>query len=150
VRCHEEIMSATVPVEGAARALGRPARLPLAPPAVGPLLVRTLLVLVSFVVAGAAGLALYAQAHADRVFEGVSAGGVPVGGLSVAEAEAALEEAFVAYAGAPMTIEADGAAFALSPAAAGLSLNAEATVSRAMAWGRTGSIWERSQAWRGV
>ncbi|CAA9565430.1 MAG: Vancomycin B-type resistance protein VanW [uncultured Thermomicrobiales bacterium] len=140
-------MSATVPVEGAARALGRPVRLPLAPPAVGPLLVRALLVLVSFVVAGAAGLALYAQALADRVFEGVSAGGVPVGGLSVAEAEAVLEEAFVAYAGAPLTIEANGAAFALSPAAAGLSLDAEATVSRAMAWGRTGSIWERSQAW---
>ncbi len=140
-------MSVTVRVEGAARALGRPVRLPLAPPAVGPLLVRALLVLASFVVAGAVGLALYAQAHADRIYQGVSAGGVALGGLSVAEAEVALAEAFAAYAAEPLTIEAGDAEFVVSPADAGLSLDAAATVSRAMDWGRAGSLWERSQAW---
>ena len=140
-------MSATVRVEGAAGSLGRPARLAPAARTVGGLFTRTLLILVSFVLAGTAGLALYAQSHAERVFEGVAAGGVSLGGLSADDAAAALEEAFVAYAAEPLTIEADGAAFALTPADAGLSLDAAATVSRAMEWGRTGSLWERSQAW---
>jgi vancomycin resistance protein YoaR len=142
-------MSVTVRVEGATGPLGGSGTARLAPSTrvSGAILTRTLLILTAFVVAGAAGLALYAQAHADRIYQGVSAGGVALGGLSVAEAEVVLAEAFAAYAAEPLTIEAGDAEFVVSPADAGLSLDAAATVSRAMDWGRAGSFWERSQAW---
>lgn len=129
------------------RPLERSARLTPAVHAASKVLNRTLLVLASFVLAGSIGLAFYAQAHAGRVFEGISAGGVPLSGLSADAAESTLKDAFTAYATKPLKLEANGQTFALTPADAGLSLDVAASVDRAMAWGRTGSLWERSQAW---
>src|SRR5690242_21368792 len=58
---------------------------------------KALMVAVVFCVAGVAGLALYASSHAGRVYEGVSVGGIGLGGMSPADAEAALAAGFDRY-----------------------------------------------------
>jgi vancomycin resistance protein YoaR len=140
-------MSATVPVKPAA--IARPFARPVPPAALAAagLLWRALAVAVLFVAAGALGLALYAQAHAGRVHEGVALGGVPVGGLTEPEARAAVEKAWRGWAETPLTLDAGTRAFALVPAAAGIGIDVDASVDAAMAFGREGSAWERSQAW---
>lgn len=141
-------MSATAPAKGTA-ILARPLGGPVPQPALAAarILTRALAVAVVFVLAGAIGLALYAQSHAGRVFEGVSAGGVRIGGLTEADARAAIDEAWRAWAATPLTIAADGTEHALVPADAGITLDLDATVDAAMAAGREGSAWRRSQEW---
>lgn len=100
-----------------------------------------------FVVAGVAGLALYASSHADRVYQGVHVSGVDISGLSPKEAEATLAARFATYAAQPLTLAAGDQRFALTPAEAGARLDSAATVAAAMAWGREGSPIDRSRAW---
>ena len=142
-------MSVTVRIEPVAepwrRAIGR-VRLPSAQ-TIARWLTGTLLVVVLFLGAGIVGLGLYASAHADRVYEGVEVAGVRVGGMTRAEARAALEERFAAYAATPLSLVADDRTFDVTPAAAGARLDGEATVSAAFAYGRDGSLWARSRAW---
>src|SRR5581483_9267937 len=47
---------------------------------------RALMIAVVFCVAGGAGLALYASSHAGRLYEGVSVGGIGIGGMTPADA----------------------------------------------------------------
>ena len=70
-------MSATAPAKGT-QILSRPLGGPVPPSvlAAARLLTRMLAIALLFVLAGAIGLALNAQSHAGRVFEGVSAAGV--------------------------------------------------------------------------
>jgi vancomycin resistance protein YoaR len=65
----------------------------------------TLLALLSFFVAFAAGYAIY---HADRVVPGVSVAGVALGGLDRAAAEATLREHLPALNAGTLTIRIDG------------------------------------------
>ncbi|MDP9369665.1 MAG: peptidoglycan binding domain-containing protein [Chloroflexota bacterium] len=97
--------------------------------------------------AGIAGLGLYANAHAERVFEGVDVAGVPVGGMTKAEAIAAVQDRFDAYAGQKITLIAGEQAFSLTPQDAGARLDEPATLDAVFAVGRTGSWWFRSQEW---
>ncbi len=98
-------------------------------------------------VAGIAGLGLYANAHAERVFEGVEVGGVPVGGMTKAEVIGAVQARFDAYASQPIGLTAGDQRFAITPQEAGARLDGPATVDAVFAVGRTGSWWSRSQAW---
>ena len=108
------------------------------------LLARLLLAAV-FVAAGVLGLGLYASAHADRIYEGVAVAGVRVGGMTRAEARAAVADRFAAYAATPLTLAAGEQTFGVTPEAAGAALDERGTVDAAFAYGRTGSLWARSR-----
>ena len=66
---------------------------------------------------------------------GVTVGGVDISGMSQEEAAAAVEEATEQRVSRPVRLRADGISFRITPAEAGLSLDAEASV--APAFGRT-------------
>jgi vancomycin resistance protein YoaR len=110
-------------------------------------LTRAFIVVAIFLGAGALGLGLYASAHGDRIYEGVEVAGVRVGGMTAAEAGAALERQFAHYAATPLTLTAGGKSFGITPAAAGARLDERATVAAAFGYGREGSLWTRSRAW---
>ncbi len=108
---------------------------------------RALLITVLFLTAGVAGLALYGYSHADRVYEGVAVGGVPIGGLTQTEARARLEERYDAYIESPVIVLVAGEEYRLDLAAAGASLDLDETVRSSFAFGRGGFWWGRSRAW---
>ncbi|MDQ3695404.1 MAG: peptidoglycan binding domain-containing protein [Chloroflexota bacterium] len=108
---------------------------------------RLLLALVLLLAAGIAGLGLYASSHTGQVFEGVSVAGVPVGGLTEADARQRVDERFRDYAGAQLTLVHDDETFSLAPNAIGARLDSDRTVAEAFAVGRTGSLWDQSRQW---
>ncbi len=105
------------------------------------------LVLAAVLVAGSIGLGLYASAHGSRVYEGVSVAGVRVGGMTRAEARAALADRFETYLSTPLTLSADDRSFQVTPRELGASIDVDASISAAEAYGRDGSYWERSRDW---
>jgi vancomycin resistance protein YoaR len=112
---------------------------------------RTLTVVLALVAilaaAAVAGLGLYAYGHQGRVYQGVSVGNVDLSGMTRAEAVAALQGGYAAYMNAPLTLQNGTASYVISPNQLGLRLDADASVDKALAYGRTGSWWHRSQAW---
>jgi vancomycin resistance protein YoaR len=108
---------------------------------------RALLVTVLFLSAGVVGLVLYGYSHANRFYEGVTVGGVPVGGLTPTEARAQLEERFAAYAESPLIVLVDGDEVRLNLSNAGVALDVDETVQSSFAYGREDFWWGRSRAW---
>ena len=106
-----------------------------------------LLVLLVFVAAGTAGLALYGSTHVGRIYQGVRVAGLDLSGLTPVAARAELEAYFAGYAAAPLTLVAGDQTFQITPTEAGARLDGAATIDAALAWGRNGSFWSRSQAW---
>jgi vancomycin resistance protein YoaR len=104
-------------------------------------------VVAALLVSAVVGLGFYAQGHEQRIYEGVSVAGIPVGGLTEAAAAARVRDEFQAYAGQPLTLAADGQTFSVVPADVGADIDAAASAREAFAFGRTGSLWGRSQAW---
>ncbi len=123
----------------------------LTPPAPSPevavILTKALLVAVLFVMAGAAGLGLYASSHQGRIYQGVHVAGLDLGGLTSADAQSKLEAYFADYAATPLTVSAGDQTFQITPAKAGARLDSAATIEAASEWGREGSLWDRSRAW---
>lgn len=95
----------------------------------------------------AIGLGLYGYAHEDRIYQGVSIAGIEVGGMTEAEARAAVDSRFDAYLAQPVTLTLNDKAFPVVPGASGVELDLDATVDRAFAFGREGSLWERTRSW---
>ncbi|MEZ4561365.1 MAG: VanW family protein [Thermomicrobiales bacterium] len=129
-----------------AEARKSPLTLPQPAPRLAPVAMAAFLAVLTFVLAGSIGLALYGSTHAGRIYQGVTVGDLDLGGLTPQAAEAALTARFDAYAQAPITLTADDRTFRLTPADAGATLDSAATVDAAMAWGRQGNLWEQSQA----
>lgn len=142
-------MSATAQFDEAARRLRHLTSGPNRPrlKAIARLLNGLFLGMLVLLVAGVGGLAIYASTHANHVFAGVSVAGIPLGGLTESEAQAELESRFAAYAATPMTLTLDEQSFTITPAAIGAELDAAATAAEAYAFGRDGSILDRSRAW---
>ncbi|HUM71154.1 MAG TPA: peptidoglycan binding domain-containing protein, partial [Chloroflexota bacterium] len=90
----------------------------------------------------------YQSQHSDRIFTGVSALGVDLSGLTQAEAQAALEEAFSYPQTAVITLTdpATGQQWTYNPAELGLSFDAAAVATAAYQLGRTGDPTTRLQA----
>ena len=97
----------------------------------------------------ALGLTLYGAAHEGAVYQGVSVAGIDLGGMSAEEARDALDAGFASYMNTGLFLEHEGQLYAIAPAEAGMTIDVEATVARAMGVGRSGSVWERSQCWTG-
>lgn len=89
----------------------------------------------------------YQQQHNGRIYTGVTVWGTELGGMTPAEAETALRNAFP-YPGAPAIIlenPATGQTWSKTPAELGLSFDPARTVDAAMDVGRKGSPWRRWQ-----
>lgn len=100
-----------------------------------------------FIGAAILGLFLYGYAHVDRVYQGVTVAGVEIGGMTETEARTAIERGYRDYLGQPVVLTFEGAEYPVVPSAAGIGLDIDATVAEAMAHGRTGSLWSRTQTW---
>ncbi len=88
------------------------------------------------VVAAVGGIALYEIRHADRVYEGVQAGGVPLGGLTLDGAERTLRAGLPPFTGAPIIVRDGARAWTLTPAELDQSIDTHATAAAAYAIGR--------------
>jgi L,D-transpeptidase catalytic domain/Putative peptidoglycan binding domain len=106
--------------------------------------------LIALVFAGAAIGALYAydRSREDVIAVGVTAAGVDLGGMSVDEARAALARGIEQPLSRPLTIRYREHGVLLSSRAAGVEVDIEGTVARALEESRKGNFLTRS--WRDV
>jgi vancomycin resistance protein YoaR len=84
------------------------------------------------------GVAAFEWQHQDRVFPGVSAAGIPLGGMTLDEAAAAISDALTPYPGPPVVLRYGDRTWSLSSSDLGVSANAAATAAAALGVGRTG------------
>ncbi|MEZ4532481.1 MAG: peptidoglycan binding domain-containing protein [Thermomicrobiales bacterium] len=96
------------------------------------------------------GLLLYGFSHTNQIYEGVSVGGIDVGGMSRTEARAAVARTFADAASSPVLLVSDDKKFYFDPAASGIDVDTEASLDAAFDYGRSGSIWSRTQDWAGA
>jgi vancomycin resistance protein YoaR len=108
---------------------------------------RAVALIALFAVAASLGLLLYGYAHSDRIYQGVTVAGIEVGGMTATEARSAIEHAYGNYLGEPVVLTFEGANYQVVPRDAGLDVDIDATVDQALAFGRSGSIWSRTQDW---
>ena len=96
------------------------------------------------------GLLLYGFSHSNEIYEGVSVGGIDVGGMSRSEARSTVAYSFAVAASSPVLLVSDDQKFYFNPYASGIDVDTEASLDAAFDYGRTGSIWTRTQAWAGA
>ncbi|MBA3276589.1 MAG: VanW family protein [Chloroflexia bacterium] len=96
---------------------------------------------------GIAGFTAFGFRYADRTYPGMTIAGADVSGLTREEVAAAVQFRFQDFASTPLTLTAGEQSFDIPVAELGITLDEDATVDRAMAVGRSGSLWERSIAW---
>ncbi|MFA9270012.1 MAG: L,D-transpeptidase family protein [Baekduiaceae bacterium] len=112
---------------------------------------KTLIVLavsVTVLLVAAAGVFAYDQTQKDTIAEGVTVGGVDVGGQTEAEARATLEREIVAPLRRTLVVRAGDRTFRLSAREAKTTVNVDATVEQALAASRDGNPVVRT--WRSV
>jgi lipoprotein-anchoring transpeptidase ErfK/SrfK len=90
------------------------------------------------------GAYLYDRSHRDTIVKGVKIDGVPVGGLSEAQARVKVRRAVLDPLQKPVVVQADAQTWTLSPQEAQLSANVAATVARSLAVSREGSFLTRT------
>ena len=93
------------------------------------------------------GLLLYGLSHSNQIYEGVSVGGIEVGGMSRSAARAEVADTFSGAASSPVLLVSDEQKFYFNPYASGIGVDTEASLDAAFAYGRSGSIWSRTQDW---
>lgn len=89
-----------------------------------------------------AALAWFEWTHRDRVYPGVQALGVPLGGMTPAEARLALQEAVTHYAPPALFLRHEDRVWALPVSDWGAQVDVEALVQQAYLVGRTGTLWQ--------
>jgi lipoprotein-anchoring transpeptidase ErfK/SrfK len=96
------------------------------------------------------GGAMYAYDHAraNEIAKGVEIGGIPLGGMSVAEARARLEREIMRPLERPIVIHHDKKTWKLGPREAHIRADLSAMVDEALAKSRSGGIFTRS--WRSL
>src|SRR5919199_779194 len=104
--------------------------------------------LVLALVAGTGGVYAYDKGKQDRIAEGITVNGVPVGGMTAAQARERLRTALLAPLDRPVRVAYHGRRFTLTPRQAALGVDVDGSVARAVAASREGSMFSR--AWREV
>jgi lipoprotein-anchoring transpeptidase ErfK/SrfK len=99
-------------------------------------------------IAGAVGVYAYDQAREHKIADGITVGGVQVGGLHREEAITRLRDELLRPLSVPIVVEARGKTFHLTAREARISANIRAMVDEAIARGREGNILTRT--WRNV
>jgi lipoprotein-anchoring transpeptidase ErfK/SrfK len=107
----------------------------------------TVLLLV-LLAACAGGVYAYDHARRDRIAEGVTVNGVPVGGLTVARARAKVRETLLAPLQRKVVVRHGSARYVLRPSKARIGLDVNGSVDRALAVSRSGNLLERT--WRNL
>ncbi len=109
---------------------------------------RVSLVIVATAVAGllaaAAGVFAYDQGREDRIAEGVRVGGIEVGGLRADEARGRLRAELLAPLAQPVVVRSRGHRFTLTAREARTAVDVDASVARAVARSREGSVLSRT------
>ncbi len=103
--------------------------------------------------AAVTAVAAYQWQYRDRIYEGVFAAGVPLGGMTLDEATQALQAALNPYPGDPVVLRYTGREWLLTPTDLGFSVNAAATAAAAFKVGRsvaTGSDDSLPSLWTGL
>ena len=95
-------------------------------------------------VGGAAGVYTYDSGREDTIAQGISAGGVDLGGMRAAQAEVALEEAVGRPLRRPVKVRYRGRTFKLTPRRAKLETDVDGMVAEAVARSRDGNLISRT------
>jgi lipoprotein-anchoring transpeptidase ErfK/SrfK len=104
--------------------------------------------LVAVVFAAAGAMIAYDESRSDTLAEGISVGGVDVGGLSESAARARLSERLVARLEKPLVVVAGERRFRLSASRARIETDVDAMVAEASRRSRQGGVFART--WRGL
>ncbi len=96
------------------------------------------------------GLLLYGASHTNQIYEGVSIGGIDVGGMSRSEARVAVNDTFSQAASSPVLLVSKDKKFYFNPYDSGINVDTQASLDAAFSYGRSGSIWSRTQDWAGA
>jgi hypothetical protein len=107
------------------------------------LLTIALLVLVAV---GAGGVYAYDHGRRDRIAKGVTVNGVPIGGLTAAQARAKIRSTLLQPLKRKVVVRGDGHRYVLKPRRAGVGLDVAGSVDRAVAVSREGTLLSRT--WR--
>ncbi|MEJ7837813.1 MAG: hypothetical protein WKF81_03305, partial [Thermomicrobiales bacterium] len=91
-----------------------------------------------------ATLAVYGATRSEKAYAGVSIAGVDVSGQSRSEISARVDSSFYEYQQQPVALVANGETFVTSLQNLGVTIDKDATIERAMNYGRSGSFWDRS------
>jgi hypothetical protein len=110
------------------------------------ILIGALLVIALLAAAGA--VYAYDNGRSQRIAEGVSIDGIPVGGLKVAQARAKLRSGVLDPLSRPVVATYKDRKFTLTPKAANVGVDIDGSVSAALDASRSGNIFQRT--WRGV
>jgi len=86
--------------------------------------------------AAVSAIAAYELDYADRVYVGVQVAGIPLGGLTLDQAAAAIRDDLTPYPGAEIVLRDGDRAWSLAPADLGVAVDARATAAQAYAIGR--------------
>ncbi|MGE5554042.1 MAG: VanW family protein [Betaproteobacteria bacterium] len=101
------------------------------------------LAILAGLVGGVAGAAAFLVSGGGRIMPGVSVAGLPVSGLSRAQARSLLRQYDREVVQRPVSLTIPGRTLTLHPRNFGLGLDVEATVNRAYRVGRRGQLGER-------
>ena len=102
------------------------------------------LVLAVLAVAFAGFVFVYDAAHGDRIAPDVSIGGLAVGGMSGAQARAALQQGLVEPLAGPLVVRRDGRVWHLTAREAKITVNVDAAVDEALRRSRQGNAFTRT------
>src|SRR3954470_11244451 len=111
-----------------------------------------LIVLVAFVaviaLGGVAATYAYDNSKKNRIAAGVKVNGIPIGGLTRAQAEKKLSDALLAPLDRPVKVSYHDRTFTLSQKAAAIGINISGTVDQALKRSQQGDMFSRS--WRNL
>jgi lipoprotein-anchoring transpeptidase ErfK/SrfK len=99
---------------------------------------------VGVIVLLAAAMLIYDHARREQIAKGVTIAGVPVGGLSEANARAKIQRELISELNKPVRVHAGSHHWTLSARRAGLTVDAADMVSQAVEASRQGSIFTRT------
>jgi lipoprotein-anchoring transpeptidase ErfK/SrfK len=105
-------------------------------------------VLIGALIACSAAVYAYDSSREDKIAEGVTIGGIDVGGMTTVEARGAIREALAAPIEQPLTVRGHGHSYTLTPQDLRLRVDVEGTVRQALAKSRQGNVVSRT--WRGL
>src|ERR1700754_3815796 len=111
-----------------------------------------LLVLTAFVaflaLGGLAGVYFYDQSKHDQIAEGVTVNGVPIGGMTRAQAEQKLSQTLLAPLDRPVKVRYKDHTYTLTQKAAAIGINISGSVDNALKRSQQGDMFART--WRNL
>ncbi len=89
------------------------------------------------VLAGVGGVAAYEFRYLDHIYPGVDVAGIPLGGLTLGEAEQAIRDGLTPYPGPPVILRYGERTWSFTPDSLGVAVDARTTAQEAFRLGRS-------------